>query len=112
MVKKITFAVFIGILCFVSCVTENKASQPKKKAPSGLSFTSHITGVTYPYHVYLPPSYKDNPETLFPVIYTTDGQWYFGCFSNSIARRRKEFILVAVEEGPRGSDRRAHFNEQ
>jgi predicted alpha/beta superfamily hydrolase len=105
--KKTIILVFIGILGLVSCVTESKAGKPKKKTPSVPTITSSITGVTYPYHVYLPPSYKDNPEALFPVIYTTDGQWYFGGYLSSIASRGKEFILVAIEEGPRGSDRRA-----
>ena len=95
------------LLILMVCLVLPLACNPEKNAPDGLSIKSSITGVTYPYHVYLPPSYHDDPDTVFPVIYTTDGQWYFDGFSASLAQRGLEYILVAIEEGPTGSDRRA-----
>ncbi len=71
-----------------------------------LSITSAGTGVTYPYHVYLPPDYESSGKT-YPVVYGTDAQWIFPFFSRTIDARRKGVIFVGIEEGPRGSDRRA-----
>lgn len=71
-----------------------------------LSITSLTTGVTYPYHVYLPRNYGTSGRT-YPVIYGTDAQWVFPAFSQMIDTRDKEVIFVGIEEGPRGSDRRA-----
>ncbi|MCE4554477.1 alpha/beta hydrolase [Roseateles cellulosilyticus] len=70
------------------------------------SIASRITGVTYPYHVYLPAGYA-TPGTRYPVIYATDGQWNFGSFSRMLDQRRKPMILVAIEQGGTEPDRRA-----
>lgn len=68
------------------------------------SITSKITGITYPYHVYLPEGYAGSGKR-YPVLYATDGQWSFGSFSQMLDKRRKPMILVSIEQGP--GDRRA-----
>jgi len=70
-------------------------------------FTSNITGVTYPYHVYLPASYENNTDKVYPIIYALDGQWSLGGLAISIDRDNRDIIVVAIEEGPEGSNRRA-----
>ncbi|MBK1615706.1 hypothetical protein CKO44_19795 [Rubrivivax gelatinosus] len=67
------------------------------------SIASRITGITYPYHVYLPEGYASSGRR-YPVIYATDGQWNFGSFSRILDQRRKAVILVSIEQG--GPDRR------
>lgn len=73
---------------------------------SELSIKSVTTGITYPYHVYLPPNYATSGKT-YPVMYGTDAQWIFPSFSRMIDMKRKQVIFVGIEEGPLGSDRRA-----
>lgn len=68
---------------------------------------SKITGVTYPYHVYLPASYEKNKDKVYPIIYTLDGQWNFKGFAYSIDSHDREVIVIGIEEGPTGSDRRS-----
>ncbi|HEY1132480.1 MAG TPA: alpha/beta hydrolase-fold protein [Roseateles sp.] len=68
------------------------------------SIASRITGITYPYHVYLPEGYATS-DKRYPVIYATDGQWTFPAFSQLLDKRRKPMILVNIEQG--GPDRRA-----
>lgn len=70
-----------------------------------LAITSTTTGVTYPYHVYLPRNYQTSGKS-YPVVYATDGQWNFTSFSQTIDRKNKDVILIAIEEGPRYSKRR------
>jgi len=64
-----------------------------------LRFNSSITGITYPYHIYLPPNYEQSTKS-FPVIYATDGQWEFHRFAHAIETSNKEIILIAIEQGP------------
>jgi hypothetical protein len=73
---------------------------------SGASIKSVTTGITYPYHVYLPPNYATSGKT-YPVIYGTDAQWIFPSFSRMIDMKKKQVIFVGIEEGPLGSNRRA-----
>jgi predicted alpha/beta superfamily hydrolase len=68
------------------------------------SITSKLTGITYPFHVYLPPGYA-GADTRYPVLVATDGQWIFNSFSRMLDQRRKPMILVSIEQGP--GDRRA-----
>ncbi|WP_457394745.1 alpha/beta hydrolase [Roseateles sp. P5_E1] len=68
------------------------------------SITSRITGINYPYHVYLPENYAASGKA-YPVMYATDGQWSFNAFSQLLDKRRKPMILVNIEQGP--GDRRA-----
>lgn len=68
------------------------------------AITSQNTGITYPYHVYLPENYAGSGKS-YPVMYATDGQWSFPSFSQLLDKRRKPMILVSVEQGP--GDRRA-----
>ncbi|WP_157443056.1 alpha/beta hydrolase [Colwellia piezophila] len=67
---------------------------------------SKITGITYPYHIYLPASYQLNIDKNYPIIYVLDGQWNFKTFVNNIDGKNRGVIVVAIEEGPEGSDRR------
>lgn len=70
------------------------------------SITSDITGVTYNYHVYLPPEYTQEPERDFPVLYWLDAQ--FWDIPNSIQPMKAvdldelPVIVVGIEEGPPG----------
>lgn len=68
------------------------------------TISSKLTGITYPFHVYLPPGYAGS-TTRYPVLYATDGQWIFSSFSRMLDQRRKDVILVSIEQGP--GDRRA-----
>lgn len=63
------------------------------------SITSNITGITYPYRVYLPEDYYES-DRLYPVIYATDGQWVFWDFSIAVDKHKIDAIVVAVEQGP------------
>ena len=73
---------------------------------SGLSITSTTTGITYPYHVYLPHNYALSNKN-YPIIYGTDAQWIFPYFSQVIDSKNKDVIFIGIEEGPLNSDRRA-----
>lgn len=64
---------------------------------------SRITGISYPYHVYLPEGYASSGRR-YPVIYATDGQWSFRSFSRMLDQRRKAAILISIEQG--GPNRR------
>lgn len=68
--------------------------------------TSRSTGISYPYHVYLPVGYASSGRR-YPVLYATDGQWNFAAFSRMLDQRRKPMILVHVEQGGPEPDRRA-----
>lgn len=68
------------------------------------AITSRITGITYPYHVYLPPEYITSGRR-YQVLYSTDAQWSFPAFSRMLDQRRKPVILIGIEQG--GPDRRA-----
>lgn len=70
-----------------------------------LAITSTNTGITYPYHVYLPYNYAISAKT-YPIIYCTDAQWTFNHFSQTLDRRNKDVIFVGIEEGPLNSNRR------
>lgn len=63
------------------------------------TFSSSITGITYPYRVYLPVGYHESNKS-YPILYATDGQWEFWRFSYVIETSNKEIILVAIEQGP------------
>ncbi|MEM9647739.1 MAG: alpha/beta hydrolase-fold protein [Bacteroidota bacterium] len=73
---------------------------------SDQTIVSSITGITYIYHVYLPPEYQLEPERSFPVLYWLDAQFWF--FPNSlqpvkvIDLDQLPVILVGIEEGPSG----------
>jgi predicted alpha/beta superfamily hydrolase len=94
--------------------TTNTSSSSSSSAPyhyvgtvqSDLSITSTITGITYPYHVYLPHNY-DLSAKNYPVIYGTDAQWIFPHFSQTIDAKNKDVIFIGIEEGPLKSNRRA-----
>ncbi len=68
------------------------------------SITSKTTGITYPFHVYLPPGYAGSGRS-YPLLVATDGQWIFPSFSRMVDQRKKDLIVVAIEQGP--GDRRA-----
>ncbi|HEY9106594.1 MAG TPA: alpha/beta hydrolase-fold protein [Roseateles sp.] len=70
------------------------------------AIASKVTGITYPYHVYLPEGYATSARR-YPVIYATDGQWNFGSFSRMLDQRRKAMILIGIEQGGPEPDRRA-----
>jgi enterochelin esterase-like enzyme len=63
------------------------------------SISSNITGITYPYRVYLPVGYHESDKS-YPILYSTDGQWEYWRFSYVIETSNKEVILVSIEQGP------------
>ena len=62
------------------------------------SFVSTITGVDYPYHVYLPEGYAESTED-YPLLITTDAQNGFTAYSHSVEFAKKNIIMVGVAEG-------------
>ena len=67
------------------------------------SVKSEITGITYPVHVYLPVGY-DKSDIKYPVIYWTDGQWYFNGMIGIMKEFQIDAIVVSIEQGE--NDRR------
>lgn len=67
------------------------------KFTDGLKYKSKHTNIEYPYSVYLPPNYDSKKK--YPVLYLTDGQW-FKEFHKAVEAHHKEFIVVAIEQGP------------
>src|SRR6478609_923747 len=93
----------------IASVSSASSSAPYKyvgTVQAELAITSTNTGITYPYHVYLPHNYETSGKT-YPVIYETDAQWNFSYFSQTIDLKNKDVIFVGIEEGPPNSDRRA-----
>ena len=70
----------------------------KGKFTDGFKFKSKLTKVEYPYSVYLPLHYATSAKQ-YPVLYMTDGQW-FKEFHQAVEAHGKDFIVVAIEEGP------------
>ena len=104
----------LGLACVLAaCSREGNAADAKPTESAytyvgtverGKAIKSDITGITYPYHVYLPAGYADSAKR-YPVMYATDGQWSFPAFSRMLDQRRKPMILFSIEQG--GPDRRA-----
>ena len=70
---------------------------------TNLIFSSRITGVTYPYHIYLPANYATSNKQ-YPIIYATDAQWGFPYNAGYLDSKQKDVIFVGIEQGP--NDRR------
>ncbi|GGY64615.1 hypothetical protein GCM10011613_05490 [Cellvibrio zantedeschiae] len=83
-------------------ITPIDRSSMKGRFVGATSITSTNTKITYPYNVYLPPGYQTSGKN-YPVIYVTDGQWYWD-FAYLLEKKSKDFIMVSIEQGPR--DRR------
>lgn len=107
-------AASLALLLLSACATREASPrhgpQPAAAAPGYVhagtvlrdqSITSRITGITYPFHVYLPQGHAGSGRR-YPVIYATDGQWHFGAFSRLLDQRQQAAILVSVEQGPPG----------
>ncbi|MDR7331817.1 alpha/beta hydrolase-fold protein [Roseateles asaccharophilus] len=103
----------LGLAClFAAGASHSQAEAAKPSAPvftfagtieRGKVITSRHTGITYPYHVYLPVDYATSGKR-YPVMYATDGQWNFWGYSHALDQRRKPMILISIEEG--GDNRR------
>ncbi|WP_457423312.1 alpha/beta hydrolase [Roseateles sp. P5_E7] len=109
----LTLACLLGACRFGAAVEVPAAAASGASAPAhayagtverGKAITSKITGIIYPYHVYLPEHYATSGKR-YDVMYTTDGQWTFPAFSRMLDQRRKPMILISIEQG--GEDRRA-----
>lgn len=103
----------IPTLLLAACSRDTGAADVKPPEPAhvyagtverGKAITSKVTGVTYPFHVYLPADYATSGKR-YPVLYSTDAQWSFPAFSRMLDQRRKPMILIGIEQG--GDDRRA-----
>ncbi len=68
------------------------------------SITSALTEIEYQLYVYTPDGYA-NSSRDYPVIYTTDGHWKFDSYSDIVAGRALDVVLIGIGEGP--PDRRA-----
>lgn len=68
------------------------------KFTDGFKYKSKYTKIEYPYSVYLPPNYETSKQK-YPVLYLTDGQWVKE-FYKAVEAHHKEFIVVAIEQGP------------
>lgn len=64
----------------------------------GFKYKSKYTKIEYPYSVYLPPNYETSKQK-YPVLYLTDGQWVKE-YHKIVEAHHKEFIVVAIEQGP------------
>lgn len=83
-----------------SNITEQKTTLPTVTYQHiEIPFDSNATGITYPVHIFVPNNYERTTK-LYPVIYTTDGQWYGKNFVIMIEEQKKEVIYIAIEEGP------------
>ena len=109
--KKTTYAWTLSILLLSACVNSKAVVDPvvDPVPQTGtklevFNITSENTGISYPVHVYLPPGYEET-EKDFPVIYWTDGQWYFHGMAGILEELNIRAVMVSVEQG--GDDRRA-----
>ncbi|SMF48341.1 Predicted hydrolase of the alpha/beta superfamily [Alteromonadaceae bacterium Bs31] len=66
------------------------------------SISSSITGVSYKYHVYLPPEYDLEIDREFPIIYILDAQWGVEFQMRVVDLEARPVIIVGIEEGPSG----------
>ncbi|WP_050937900.1 alpha/beta hydrolase [Vibrio harveyi] len=82
-----------------SSVDSSSAYVPAEKIQDNIF--SNITGVSYPYDIYLPENY-DERTTSLPVIYVSDGNGTGQGFGNLIANAELDVILIAIHEGPPG----------
>lgn len=91
-------SLFIGVLA--GCEEKLSPSQVQAKQSSySTHMRSKYTAQSYPIHVYLPPSYAQSPQKKFPVVYVTDGQWFFAMCKEMLQKRNLQVILVGIEEG-------------
>jgi predicted alpha/beta superfamily hydrolase len=69
---------FIGLLSFCVCIHTAYSQRPKVELPGTevLKLNSLIDSQQYILHIYLPDSYNKTNKK-YPVIYVTDGQWFF-----------------------------------
>ncbi|WP_447400808.1 alpha/beta hydrolase [Vibrio harveyi] len=82
-----------------SSVDSSSAYVPAEKIQDNIF--SNITGVSYPYDIYLPENYEERTTSL-PVIYVSDGNGTGQGFGNLIANAELDVILIAIHEGPPG----------
>lgn len=73
-----------------------------------ISISSKRTNFDYPYRVYLPKQYFEQPSKNFPIIYATDGQWVFWSFSQFLDVNSYPVILVGIEQG-KGNRRQVDY---
>ena len=73
------------------------------KIEENLVFDSSITGISYPYHVYLPKGYDESNKN-YPVIYATDGQWEFKRFAHAIETVTKTLFWWQLSKVQKSDD--------
>ena len=74
---------------------------------------SRFYDIEHQIFVFLPPHYGEQPNTIYPVLYVTDGNFLFGPASSalllySFERRVEDVILVGVAEGTQVATAEAH----
>lgn len=111
--RRLACLLLIPALLLTACgrnpaVAETKSPEPAYVYAGSVerdkAIASQVTGVTYPFHVYLPAGYATSGKR-YPVLYSTDAQWSFPAYSRMLDQRGKPMILIGIEQG--GDDRRA-----
>ncbi|CAE6938916.1 hypothetical protein ACOMICROBIO_GDFFDHBD_03079 [Vibrio sp. B1REV9] len=94
----------LGVM-LLGCGGESSVSDPINDftSPEKIQYNifSNITGVSYPYDIYLPKNYSERWGSL-PIIYVSDGNVTGQSFANLIAHYEADAILVSIHEGPPG----------
>jgi predicted alpha/beta superfamily hydrolase len=68
----------LGVIAALAPVSAQDASRVSLPRTESRDFTSKINGREYSVWVYKPPTYAQDPNARFPVIYLTDGNLVFG----------------------------------
>lgn len=105
--KKITVLVCMAILAFVSAA----ASEPKSyemPRTQVLPIKDSKADRQYELYVKLPEGYTENPDTKYPVIYTTDAVWHMDMLSGATEYLMPDAILVGISWQIDLEDDRAH----
>jgi predicted alpha/beta superfamily hydrolase len=93
-------------------VTASSSNEPRKLVIDNsqvLELSSELTGRDYELIVGLPPSYADEPERTYPVLYLLDGQWDFNLINTLSGGLRydktvPEFLTVGISYGGHNPD--------
>ncbi len=97
--SKIIIITVVLLSGLVSCSSGGAQNVQAQVANYSVNIKSKFTAAEYPIHVYLPPSYSVESSRYFPIIYVTDGQWYFAMVKQMLEEKGLQVILVGVEEG-------------
>ena len=94
-------------------MVEEHAPQAKMIGTYAHTLRSQFYDVEHQIFVFLPPSYGEQPNATYPVLYVTDANWLFGpawsaLLLYSFEKPVEDVILVGVAEGTQLADAEAH----